>query len=566
MALACAACGHPPPPPAPPAPPPPRARTLTILGTNDFHGSLQRLPILAGFVANVRAARAADGGAVLLIDAGDMFQGTLESNLNEGKAVIEAYSALGYSAAAVGNHEFDFGPAGPAVTAQGDDDPRGALKDRAGEAKFPLLTANILDAESGNRIKWQHMPASTTVKAAGITVGIIGVTTEATPFTTMPANFAGLRMGDTAAAIKAEAERLRGDGADFIVVAAHIGGKCTDFANPDDASSCDGNEELPRLLDALPPGTIDMVVGGHTHSGMAHRIGKVAVIESYSSARAFGRVDLRISGSGVITAVKIHPPQLLCPVPEGQPPPPPAECKPPDYEGRPVVPDPQMTELIAPYLEAAKARREEPIGVEVAATLAATYDAESPAGNLFADLMLQARPDADVALTNGGGLRADVPAGPLTYGAVYESQPFDNRFAIVTLQGRHLRKLIADNLQAKNGIFSWAGLTARARCKKGQLDIQLFDRRGRPIADGKTIKVATSDFLASGGDDGIVGRLDLPAGAVQSTDVVIRDAMVAVLRKRGGKLAATDLYSTKKPRLAYPAPRPVSCVGAPAAP
>src|SRR4051812_26757086 len=92
--------------------PPPAAqkgsRTITIIGTNDLHGALDRMPLFAGFVANVRAARAKDGGAVLLIDAGDMFQGTLESNLAEGADVVRAYNQIGYTAVAVGNHEFDF--------------------------------------------------------------------------------------------------------------------------------------------------------------------------------------------------------------------------------------------------------------------------------------------------------------------------------------------------------------------------------------------------------------------------------------------------------------------------
>src|SRR4051812_48675560 len=90
-------------------------KTLTIIGTNDLHGALVRLPLLAGYVENVRAARAADGGAVLLLDGGDLFQGTLESNVGEGEDVIRAYNAMGYAASAIGNHEFDFGPVGPAV-------------------------------------------------------------------------------------------------------------------------------------------------------------------------------------------------------------------------------------------------------------------------------------------------------------------------------------------------------------------------------------------------------------------------------------------------------------------
>src|SRR5882672_5107829 len=79
---------------------------------NDLHGALDRLPMFAGFVANARAARAADGGSVLLLDAGDLFQGTLESNLAEGADVVKAYNQLGYAATAVGNHEFDYGPKG----------------------------------------------------------------------------------------------------------------------------------------------------------------------------------------------------------------------------------------------------------------------------------------------------------------------------------------------------------------------------------------------------------------------------------------------------------------------
>src|SRR5215470_6067736 len=129
------------------------AVTVTIIGTNDLHGALDRLPILGGYLANVRAARAKDGGGVVVVDAGDMFQGTLESNLAEGADVVRAYNQLGYAATAIGNHEFDYGPVGPAVTAASvEDDARGALKARAAEARFPFLAANITDRKTGARI------------------------------------------------------------------------------------------------------------------------------------------------------------------------------------------------------------------------------------------------------------------------------------------------------------------------------------------------------------------------------------------------------------------------------
>ena len=93
--------------------------TISIVGTNDLHGHIEALPRIGGYIANLRRARARDGGGVVLLDAGDMFQGTLESNMNEGAAVVRAYNVLKYDAAAIGNHEFDFGPAGPAHRAAG---------------------------------------------------------------------------------------------------------------------------------------------------------------------------------------------------------------------------------------------------------------------------------------------------------------------------------------------------------------------------------------------------------------------------------------------------------------
>src|SRR5690606_18472831 len=131
------------------APPPPDLATISIVGTNDLHGHIGALPLLGGHLANLRRARAHDG-AVLLIDGGDMFQGTLESNLEEGASVVRAYEALGYDAVTIGNHEFDYGPIGPRATPRaGTDDPRGALRARMAEADYPFLSANLLARETG---------------------------------------------------------------------------------------------------------------------------------------------------------------------------------------------------------------------------------------------------------------------------------------------------------------------------------------------------------------------------------------------------------------------------------
>jgi 5'-nucleotidase len=536
--------------------------TLTIVGTNDLHGALERLPLLAGFVANLRGARAADGGGVLLVDAGDMFQGTLESNLTEGADVVRAYNALGYAAVAVGNHEFDYGPEGPAATAKASgDDPRGALKARAREARFPFVVSNILDTASGARIAWPNMPARAMVEVAGIKIGIVGASTESTPYTTMPANFAGLQVAPPAPAIAEQARALRAEGAQVIVATMHIGASCKAFDDPDDASSCDKNHELFGLIAGLPKGAVDVIVAGHTHATIAHRLDGIAVIESAAAGRAFGRVDLQISPDGRVTGVRIDKPRLLCALDSHGNPVPVAACTPGEYEGKPVVADPEIQRIVDAALVRAGERRKEKLGVRLAQIVTRAHNTESAEGNLFCDLMLAARPDAQVSLTNGGGLRADLPPGELTYGQLFEALPFDNRFAIVDLTGRDLRKLVTSNLEHRGAFLSWGGLTAKARCRAGKLDVQIAVA-GKPLREGATYKLATSDFLASGGD-GMIGRLKLPDGAIHVTDMIIRDALGEVLRGWKATPKATidpaRLYSATAPRLDYEGTRPVTC-------
>ncbi len=533
------------------------AVTISIVGTNDLHGAIGRLPILAGYLDNLRAARQTDGGGVLLVDAGDMFQGTLESNIAEGKDVVRAYNVMGYAAAAVGNHEFDYGPEGPAATPSApDDDARGALKARAREAKFPIMTSNIFDSASGARIKWPNMPAATMVEVDGVKIGIIGASTESTPYTTMATNFVGLEMAPAAREITKWAKDLRAKGARVIVVTAHMGSKCEDVDHPNDTSSCDTREEVFRTISDLPKGMVDVFIAGHTHAAIAHRISDVAVIESYSSGRAFGRVDLRIAGDGHVSAVRIRKPRFLC---EGEDPAgspiSPEACRPGSYEGKPVTPDREVQAIADAALSRAEARRSEKLGVLLVKPVTKSYKLESAEGNWFTDLMLAAQPEGQVAVTNGGGLRADMPAGELTYGSLFEATPFDNRFAIVDVKGRHIRRMISSNLQRDNAWLSWGGITATARCKGGRLDLAI-KVAGKPLSDTATYKLVTSDFLASG-EHGLIGRLKLPKGSIKITDEIIRDAMVGVLKQHKG--AKIDPAKLARRRIQFPGKRPMMC-------
>ena len=224
---------------------------------------------------------------------GDIFQGTLVSNLSEGAVMVDAFNLLGIDAVAVGNHEFDYGPVGPAVvaTAPGED-PLGALKARIAQAQFPFLAANIVEASTGAPPAWLHGTALRTVE--GVRVGIIGLITMDTPTSTNPLNVAGLRFLPLAPVAKAAAKQLRGQGADVVVVVAHAGGRCEDLADPHDLTHCKAGEEIFSMLEELPPGTVDAVVAGHTHRTVGHFVNGTPVIETSALGRSFGLISLEL--------------------------------------------------------------------------------------------------------------------------------------------------------------------------------------------------------------------------------------------------------------------------------
>jgi 5'-nucleotidase len=520
-----------------------RPVTITVVGTNDLHGGIAPregrggLALFAGYVANVRRARAEDGGAVVLVDAGDMFQGSLESNLAEGAPVVEAYNALGYDAAAIGNHDFDYGPVGPAsVPRSPADDPFGALEARAAEARLPFLAANILVAATGQPVAWPNVKPTAIVEKAGVKVGIVGVSTEVTLRTTMAANVATLAMAPLAETIAARAAELRKQGAEIVVVAAYAGGDCRDYKDPDDLSSCAQGQEIVAVANALPRGLVDAIVAGHRHEGMAHRVNGIAIGEAFTGGRSFSRVDLTFDRAARrVTLARPLPPQSIV---AGS------------YEGAPVVADAAIGALLAPATERARKVRDERLGPVLAGVFAATYETESALGNLLADLMLESRPQAQVALVNGGGLRADLPAGELTYGALYDAQPFDNRLALVAMTGTQLAAAIAESLGGSGGILSLAGTSARARCDGAALAVST-----RFGADEKVL-VVTNEFLATG----MLARLSQKVTLEDGTSV--RDEAAALLRKRRGRLRPQDFYDPARPRLVYDGQRPLRCEAA----
>ncbi len=542
--------------------------TLSIVGTNDLHGRLftdERgrggLTVLGGYLDNLRAARAADGGAVLVLDAGDTFQGGIESNLSEGLMIVDAYNALGYAALALGNHDFDFGPADPrgsltewlphALAGAEPADMRGALKAAAARARFPFLAANIVDEATQQPVQWPNVMPSTIVDAAGVRVGLVGMITETGLRQTLAAHAVGLATTPLAPTVTREAQRLRERGAELVVLATHAGGWCGETADPHDLTSCDDGSEIFRMVRELPAGTLQGVVAGHTHGAVAHIVSDVPIISVPNFGVQFGRMDLTFDTTlRRVTGVRMHEPRNVCARVEPRS----GECAVAPagvvavYEGRPVVPSARVAAAIAPEQERVRALRAEPLGVVADSSLERGNGAESPLGNLFAEAVRAAVPDADVALGYGsgrGGIRAELPAGALTFGHAYDTFPFDNRITRVALTGAQLERVIGAQLpfwiDGRRGLPGLAGLRVTVRCDGAQPRVRLARESGIAVQPSDTLVVAMASNT--------VGRFTATAvegeAAIVSVElpVLVRDAVAAWLHAHGGHIDAGDFVA-----------------------
>lgn len=538
--------------------------TLSIVGTTDLHGYIYprdgrgSVELLGGYLGNLRAARAADGGAVVLIDSGDTFQAGIESNLSEGAVVVDAYGALGYTAAVIGNHEFDFGPVDRAVGRQAlGTDPRGAIKAAAARARFPFLASNLIDEATGQAIDWPNVHRGVIVEAAGVKVGLVGVMSIDALRATLPVNVQGLKVTPLAAAVEREATKLRAAGAQVVIVGSHAGAACSEFGDPKDLSSCDPNAEMFEVARALPAGLVDAIVAGHTHQAVAHEVAGIPIVQAYAHGRAIARVDLEFDRRAQrVKAHELYAPREVCATAD----PDTGACESPSavsarlpparYEGREVEVDPAVTRAMQPELARVRALQATPLGVLLDTDIPRVGAADSPLGNLFADAQ-RAKTGADIAINNNvrGGLRADLAVGPLTFGRLYDTFPFDNRIVVVTLTGAELRTVLAEELRRNRpAALALSGARLRARCSAdGALEIDLRRDSGKPIADDERLTVAAMDSLVAGLVFAPV-RPEGGFGVPAQLTPVMREVVEDWLRERGGSIAAAEFTDPDEPR------------------
>jgi len=427
-----------------------RQVTLTILFTNDHHGQLEPCEDGWGGVARRATAIAAvrqEVGAskVVLVAAGDVFMGGALSPLTRGAADAAAYQAMGYDAIAVGNHDLDHG--------------QGRLRELRTRYKTPWISANVLQGGSHNLVRPYEF------KYAGLRVGLVGLSNPSSSALTKKENVRGLKFNDPVG-VAGSFRTILKKTSDVVVVLSHLGS--------------DADKELARKANF-----VHVIVGGHTHEAYPEAVKTKKpdgtpgplIVQAGERGRYLGRLDLTLSGDKK-NGYKVvsHQYRLIPLSPE-------------------VAPDPAMEKLLEGFKSQSGVDLDEKV-CDVSKDSNRPPKGDWPLACLTADAMREAA-GADVAVLNAGSFRADLKGGTLTKGALMALMPFEDKVVSVGLNGAELRRVL-ERSWAKQGQGSFLHLSNLSVAGKGgALEIMVGDQ---PLEAQREYKVATNDFLASGGD------------------------------------------------------------------
>ena len=363
---------------------------LVVLYTNDEHGWMEATAKTGGAAGLIGLWQEKEGYApegpespFLILSGGDMWTGPAISTWFDGESMAEVMNAMGYDAAAIGNHEFDFG--------------LDVLRDRAAQSAFPFLSANIRDKEGGvaGIVQDRTVLPYAVQEVAGVRVGLIGLTTVSTPQITRPDYVAGFDFVSYAQALAQVVPLVKADGAELLIVVGHI---CAD--------------EMRALAPAAAGLGIAVIGGGHCHERMDEVVHGVALIIGGAYMEAYARVELLFDPA---TDAVLH-------------------VEPSTHDNRGGTPDPAVAAVVARW----RAQADEALSYAIGYVNKEIGQRSNAMCNMVTDAWLAAYPAADVALTNRGGFRQAIPAGEISLATIVGVLPFNNVLVDVELSGAQL--------------------------------------------------------------------------------------------------------------------------------
>jgi 2',3'-cyclic-nucleotide 2'-phosphodiesterase (5'-nucleotidase family) len=491
LLIACAsqpATEAPPPPPAPPAAgaPPPQVEEkealIQVVALSDFHGHLLPLepkgfPRYYGGIANIAGMlehkESLDPSKSIIIDNGDMWTGPTESTLLRGESVIQAYNVLGVAAANVANHEFDFGIE--------------ILRARAGEAKFPLLGANIVNA--GTDQNPDFVKPYAILDRAGFKVGILGLSYIDTPKTTLAKHVAGLEFKPYGETLQKFLPKMKADGAEVLIVLFH-----------------DEIGTVESTMKQIGTSGIHAVVAGQNHRKGQTKVEAVPIVNPGPFGRSYVRFDVRIDRA--TRTVKSVDHDIV------------------DVTGEvgapPFAPNPEIVAIAESARQKAKSLSSEVLG-RVKKPLPVGTFGDSPLGHFIVDSWLESLPSTQMAILNHGAIRQPLGTGQVTMGDLMSVLPFENNLYVVSLTGKQIKDQLAIDGPVVGGV-TWSYRELQGGARKV---VSLVDRVGKPIKDTEKYKVIILDFMYTGGDGYTFKDLDT---SPEDTGVSWREPIMRKLR------------------------------------
>lgn len=456
--------------------------TLIILHSNDTHDHLvpydtRKLKSLGGIARRatiIKKERSQNADKVLVLDAGDTFQGTPIFNFFHGEADYAAMDAAGYDATTVGNHDLDDGLAN-------------LLRQHKGR-RFRLINTNLVDERTGKPI---FQPVWI-VERAGLKVGIFGVLGQGSAWHAVARKHQqGMKVLDEVAVARKTVEELRGMGAEFIVMLSHS-----------------GFEEDKKLASQVEG--IHVIIGGHSHtkvdSPVAVRNGTwtTLVAQAYQWGEYLGRMELVVDGGKIVSSNG-----YLVPVAGDTP------------------EDPEVARIVTSYYAKLPIDIRQVIGhAPEGISRDGCRERDCAMGNWAADL-LRSRAGGDIAILNSGGLRADILPGAVTIGDLFMVFPFENVVVKLDLKGDQIRRLLDKAASGEISMLQVSGLSFRIENGRAT-DIKV----GQALLDPeKTYRVTTIDYLAQGGDRYTVfTEGDPEARRFENTGTLLRDVVIEAVK------------------------------------
>ncbi|OJV66413.1 MAG: hypothetical protein BGO41_02990 [Clostridiales bacterium 38-18] len=430
---------------------------LTIVHTNDTHARIQSSSSIMGFakIATKVAELREENPNLLLVDAGDTFHGQTIATLNQGESITRVMNAMGYDVMVPGNHDFNYG--------------KDRLLELKGMLNFPIISANI-ETDEGTHF----LPGFIIKEIDGVKVGIFGLTTPETAFKTHPKNVEGLTFENPIERAQEMVDTLR-DYVDVLICIGHLG---------EDEGSVYTSKKVIEAVDG-----IDLFVDGHSHTTKPNgeMINDTLLVQTGSYDANLGVVDLTITGGKVVASTA----KLIT-----------------TAEAADVVEDQAVLDVIADVQAANDLITQVKVGetsVKLEGTRELVRTGETNLGNIITNAMLY-ETGAQIAITNGGGIRDSIQIGDITKGDVITVLPFGNYIITLDVKGSDIVKAIENGVTdypaAKGAFPHVAGISYTFDPEKPAMErVTSVTFNGMPLDPDKYYSVATNDFMAAGGDE-----------------------------------------------------------------